>query len=100
MGRSKLDKFDDNAQNDHIIEPGKPLFNSIKGKWSTSVFKNTNPIHLELACGRGEYSIGLGQKFPDQNYIGIDIKGSRIWTGGKLAQKENLKNVAFLRRSV
>lgn len=69
----------------------------MKGKWHQQHFKNNNPIVIELACGRGEYSVALGEKFPDKNFIGIDIKGNRIHTGAKLAIEQKLHNVAFLR---
>ncbi len=72
----------------------------MKGKWNTDYFKNENPIVLELGCGKGEYSIGLAEKFSEKNFIGIDIKGARIWRGSKNAQEKNLHNVAFLRTQI
>lgn len=71
-----------------------------KGKWNSEFFHNDNPIVLELGCGKGEYTVGLARKFPDKNFIGIDIKGSRMWTGAKQAETEELKNVAFLRTNI
>lgn len=68
-----------------------------KGKWHSDVFKNDNPIVLELACGKGEYSIGLAQLHPDKNYIGLDIKGNRMWVGATEALEQSLDNVRFLR---
>jgi tRNA (guanine-N7-)-methyltransferase len=97
MVRNKLDKFKENDNWTTIVQPGKPIFENIKGNWNSRQFKNKNPIVLELACGRGEYSIGLAKIFPDKNFIGVDIKGPRIWRGGKLVEEENLNNVAFLR---
>jgi len=97
MGRSKLDKFKDNAASDYIIQPGKDMYELIKGNWRQMYFKNSHPLVLELACGRGEYTIGLARKFPDKNFVGVDIKGPRIWRGMKTAEAENLTNTGFLR---
>ena len=69
----------------------------IKGKWKEWFFENSNPITLELGCGRGEYTIALARQFSERNFIGVDVKGPRIWKGAKIALNENLKNVAFLR---
>ncbi|TCS89156.1 tRNA (guanine-N7-)-methyltransferase [Anseongella ginsenosidimutans] len=68
-----------------------------KGNWNTSYFRNENPIVLELGCGRGEYTVNMGQKMPKKNFIGIDIKGARLWRGAKTAYEEGMKNIAFLR---
>ncbi len=97
MGRSKTTKFADNKANRHVIQPDKPLFGKLCGRWSDKYFNNDHDIVLELACGRGEYTIGLARRFPDRNFIGIDIKGARIWTGSQHALNENLLNAAFLR---
>jgi tRNA (guanine-N7-)-methyltransferase len=97
MGRRKLDKFKDNTQSDFVIQPGKELFESIKGNWREVYFRNEHPLILELACGRGEYTIGLARIFPDWNFVGVDIKGPRIWRGMKIAEEERLNNVGFLR---
>src|SRR6202008_28425 len=70
---------------------------AMKGKWHSDYFKNNNPIILELGCGRGEYTIGLAKNNPDRNYIGVDIKGNRIWTGARYATDHNMTNVAFIR---
>lgn len=72
----------------------------LKGKWNSGHFKNNNPIVLELACGKGDYAIGLGEKYPDKNFIGVDLKGARIWRGAKTAIEKNLPNVAFLRSQI
>ncbi|HWY10539.1 MAG TPA: tRNA (guanosine(46)-N7)-methyltransferase TrmB [Bacteroidia bacterium] len=72
----------------------------LKGKWHKEYFKNENPIVLELGCGKGEYSVGLAKNNPDKNYIGVDIKGNRIWTGAKEALDTKLNNVAFLRTRI
>lgn len=72
----------------------------LKGKWNELHFKNNNPIVLELACGRGEYSLGLAKLFPNKNYIGVDIKGARLWRGAVNAQEDQLDNIAFLRTRI
>ena len=79
-----------------LKEEGFPL----RGKWNECYFHNSNPIVLELGCGKGEYAVGLGKKFPGKNYIGVDIKGARMWTGAKQVEEEKLTNVAFLRTSI
>jgi len=75
------------------MDAGKPY----KGKWASEFFKNNNPVVLELACGKGEYTVNLAQMFPEKNFIGIDYKGNRIWRGAKTAIEENITNVGFLR---
>ena len=84
----------------HVIEPSKPSYLMMRGKWRPEFFRNENPITLELACGRGEYTIGLSKIFPDKNFIGVDIKGERIWKGGTVALEEGLNNVGFLRTHI
>lgn len=81
----------------NFVQPDQNDFGKLKGKWASSFFKNDNPIVLELGCGRGEYSVGLARLFPHKNFIGVDIKGDRMYKGAKIAEDENLKNVAFLR---
>ena len=83
-----------------MIEPGKELYDSIKGNWSEVFFQNDHPIVVEMGCGRGEYSVGLARHFKEQNFIGVDIKGDRIWKGSSDADKEGLENVAFLRTQI
>jgi len=104
MAKNKLMKFDEMKTMERVFEPRMPEFMEgnflLKGKWREEVFKNDNPIVLELGCGKGEYSVGLGRKYPNQNFVGIDIKGARIWRGAKDANEENLTNVAFLRNVV
>ncbi|PWJ44970.1 tRNA (guanosine(46)-N7)-methyltransferase TrmB [Sediminitomix flava] len=97
MARQKQKKFAVTQQRDYIVEPGKEIYESIRGQWREKIFKNDNPIVLELACGRGEYSTGLGEVYPDKNFIGIDIKGDRLWYGSNVVEEKGLKNVAFLR---
>lgn len=97
MGRKKLERFADNDQAPNVIQDGKELYNQIQGNWRKSYFKNDNPIVLELGCGRGEYTVGLAEVFPEKNFVGVDIKGSRFWKGSQVALQKNLNNVAFLR---
>ncbi len=100
MARQKRQRFAQNALAENVIEKGKPLYTAIKGKWREVYFNNTNPIVLELACGKGEYTVGLGQLFPEKNFIGIDIKGERIARGSRQALQARLDNVAFLRTGI
>lgn len=104
MAKNKLQKFQDMKSFERVFEPEKKDFIDgnypLKGKWREEVFKNNNPIVLELGCGKGEYAVGLGEKYPNKNFIGIDIKGSRMWTGAKKINEENINNVAFLRTNV
>jgi tRNA (guanine-N7-)-methyltransferase len=95
--RAKRSRFNHNLTADNIIQQGKPLFEQIKGNWLSMYFKNNNPLSIELACGYGEYTTGLAKLYPAQNFIGIDIKGDRLWQGSILANEESLTNVAFLR---
>ncbi|MGE0588135.1 MAG: tRNA (guanosine(46)-N7)-methyltransferase TrmB [Cyclobacteriaceae bacterium] len=98
--KSKLARFKVISERDNVLEPGKELYFDIKGHWNKTYFKNDNPITLELACGRGEYTIGMAERFPDRNFIGIDIKGDRIWKGSTWAVEKQLSNVAFLRTQI
>lgn len=102
MSKNKLSKFADMATYPHVFEAA--AFDAgdfaMKGRWNADFFRNGNPIVLELGCGRGEYTVGLGRLFPDKNFIGIDIKGARMWTGATESLKEGLKNVAFLRTHI
>ena len=98
--KSKLKRFEIIAGRENVIEPGKELFNTIKGRWKEIIFKNDHPITIELACGRGEYSVGLARQFPNRNFIGIDKKGDRLWKGSTWAVEEGLGNVAFLRTGI
>ncbi len=98
--RKKQDRFEDNKASRNVIEQGKEIFERIKGKWRGDYFENEGDIVLELACGRGEYSTGLGAIYTNRNFIGVDIKGNRIWIGSKKARLEGLDNVAFLRTQI
>ena len=104
MAKNKLMKFDEMKTMERVFEPSMAEFIDVdyplQGNWNKDVFKNNNPIVLELGCGKGEYSVGLGRKYPNKNFVGIDIKGARVWKGAKEANAENLTNVAFLRNVV
>ena len=93
-------RFAANEENPNVIQAGKPIFEEIKGNWHEKQFQNHNPIVVELACGRGEFTVGLGREYRDQNFIGVDIKGSRIWKGSSTATAEGITNVAFLRTQI
>jgi tRNA (guanine-N7-)-methyltransferase len=97
MGRSKLAKFEAIATRENVLQDGDERFGKLAGSWREKHFKNNNPIVLEIGCGRGEYTVGLGRLFPDKDIIGVDIKGARIWKGSSMAMEEELHNVAFLR---
>lgn len=98
--KRKQERFKIIEQNTNVVEPSKPAYETIRGKWRSDFFKSANPITLELACGRGEYTIGLAKLFPGQNFIGVDIKGERIWKGSTIALEEQLLNAAFLRTHI
>lgn len=72
----------------------------LKGKWNQEVFRNNRPLVLELGCGRGEYTVGMARAFPERNFVGIDIKGARIWRGAKTVQEDQIPNAAFLRTRI
>jgi len=95
MGKDKLRKFDEIGTFANVYQLEEGIIN--KGNWSKKHFGNENPIVLELACGKGEYSVNMARTFPDINFIGIDYKGNRIWRGAKTALEYEVKNVAFLR---
>lgn len=97
MPRAKLKRFDENKTLYNLLQEGKEGFNDLKGRWNTHHFKNDLPITVEMGCGKGEYTIGLAREFKDRNFIGVDIKGDRLWTGSKQAINEKLDHVAFLR---
>jgi tRNA (guanine-N7-)-methyltransferase len=98
--KNKLFRFKVVSERENVIQPGKDLFASIKGQWNSVYFKKQQPITLELACGRGEYSVALANLFPGRNYVGVDIKGDRIWKGSTLAVEQNLLNIGFLRTNI
>lgn len=103
MGKDKLRRFAENETFANMFqmkyEDVKDGF-YLKGKWREEFFKNDNPLVLELGCGKGEYTVGLAKQYPDKNFIGIDIKGARMWRGCKTSVDENINNVAFVRSHV
>jgi tRNA (guanine-N7-)-methyltransferase len=104
VGKNKLEKFAENATFPNFFQPPQTeaIENGfeLKGKWNSNFFKNNNPIVLELACGRGEYTVGLAEKYPKKNFIGIDRKGARMWKGCKESIHLQLSNAAFLRTQI
>ncbi len=104
MGKNKLAKFDEMDRFENVIQAPYKILQSesffLKGKWADDFFKNPNPVILELGCGKGEYTVELAKKNPAFNYIGVDIKGARMYSGAKKALEKGLKNVAFLRTNI
>lgn len=98
--KRKQERFRIIEARDNVIERTKDVYETIKGNWRSTYFNNDNPITVELACGRGEYTVSLAKLFPEKNFIGVDIKGERIWKGSTLATEQNLTNVAFLRTPI
>ena len=95
--RIKLQRFAQNALRPDIVEPGKPDFGHLAGRWRPEFFHNDQPLVLEVGCGKGEYTVGLAQQHPDVNFLGLDIKGERIWRGSTRAEALGLGNVGFVR---
>ncbi len=95
MGQKKLQRFEEIKSFPNVLQ----YPSGMQGQWG-NFFKNKHPLILELACGKGEYATGLGALYPEKNFIGIDLKGNRIWVGAKKALQENLQNVAFLRTQI
>ena len=104
MSKGKLAKFADMDTYENVFQYPYSVVEHVpfemQGHWHEQYFKNENPIVLELGCGKGEYTVGLGRLFPDVNFIGVDIKGARMWTGATQALQEGMKNVAFLRTNI
>jgi tRNA (guanine-N7-)-methyltransferase len=104
LGKNKLARWTELDSYNNVIQPeigevsGKD--HPIKGKWNKEIFKNENPLVLELGCGKGEYSVGLATRFPEKNFIGVDIKGARMWRGAKTSNERKMSNVAFLRTRI
>lgn len=100
MGKDKLRRFAVIKEYSNVHEPVVMQEYALKGKWRSEYFKNENPIVLELGCGKGEYSVGLAKHFPNKNFIGVDIKGSRLYIGATEALEAKMNNVAFLRTKI
>ncbi len=105
MGKNKLARFAENETFKNLIQISFAQMQEwgqcpLKGKWKEEMFGNSNPIVLELGCGKGEYTVGLARKYPQKNFIGIDIKGARLWRGCKTSNEENMGNVAFIRSHI
>lgn len=103
-GKNKIRRFKENETFQNVIQPSRAEIVggkfALKGKWNSDFFKNQHPIVLELGCGKGEYTVGLSELFPEKNFVGIDIKGARFWRGAKTAIENNQNNVAFLRTQI
>ena len=100
--KNKLKRFRDNDSFENVIQPSRQEILEgfeLKGAWN-SIFSNPNPIVLELGCGKGEYTLALAERYPEKNFIGIDIKGARLWRGAKTALENKLPNVRFLRMNI
>ena len=104
MGKDKARRFAENLTFKNMIQPEfEEIFHKdhpLKGRWHEDFFKNSNPIVLELGCGRGEYTVALGKANPDKNFIGVDIKGARMWRGAKTATQDNMENIGFVRTRI
>ena len=104
MGKNKLKKFAEIDRMECVLQyPREKLIAQgfpFKGHWHDEIFKNSNPIVLELGCGKGEYTVGLAQKYPQKNFVGIDIKGARIWKGAKEVEEKGITNAIFLRSEI
>ena len=104
MGKNKLQKFEDMSRFPHVFQYPFSVLEAegfeMKGKWNELFFKNDSPIVLELGCGKGEYTVGLGKQYPEKNFIGVDIKGARMWRGATQSFKDKMSNVAFLRTHI
>ncbi|KAA6318507.1 tRNA (guanine-N(7)-)-methyltransferase [termite gut metagenome] len=104
MGKNKLRKFADMSTYPHVFEYPYSVMEHVpfkmQGEWNKDFFENHNPIVLELGCGRGEYAVRLGKLFPDTNFIAVDIKGARMWSGASESLEVGMKNVAFLRTNI
>ena len=99
MAKNKLQKFADMETYSHVFQYPFAVLKErgfdMRGKWNEKFFHNDNPIVLELGCGKGEYAVGLARRYPNKNFIGVDIKGARMWTGASEAKAEGIENVAF-----
>jgi tRNA (guanine-N7-)-methyltransferase len=103
MGKNKLKRWAEMETFPRVFQPAMDFHapdSPLKGRWKTDVFGNPNPLVLELGCGKGEYTVQLARRYPEKNFIGIDIKGARMWRGARSAHEEDLCNAAFLRTRI
>lgn len=102
--KNKLKRFKENENFENVFQPTREEVVggefALKGKWKQDFFKNDNPLIIELGCGKGEYSVGLAERYPNKNFVGIDIKGARFWRGAKTAVESEMYNVAFVRTQI
>ena len=104
MGKNKLERFEENLTFPNLFQVSYEFLQQntfhLRGNWNTAFFKNNNPIVLELGCGKGEYTVNLAKKYPNKNFIGVDIKGARLWRGCKTSNDDKMTDVAFLRTRI
>jgi tRNA (guanine-N7-)-methyltransferase len=104
MGKNKLRRFAEMKEFSCVFEPVKADVVddnfSLKGKWHADYFRNENPLVVELGCGKGEYTVALAKKYPERNFVGVDVKGARIWRGSKTVEEEEIENAAFVRTKI
>lgn len=104
LSKNKLKKFEETREFERVFQPEfEEVYQRdypLKGKWNKEVFKNNNPVILELGCGKGEYTVGLAREYPGKNFIGVDIKGARLWKGARESNEEQILNSGFLRTRI
>ncbi|WP_323756111.1 tRNA (guanosine(46)-N7)-methyltransferase TrmB [Roseivirga sp.] len=100
MSRQKQKRFEELKERENVLEDYKALYTQLRGNWNKLYFKNEQPITIEMGCGRGEYTTGLARVYPNRNFVGVDVKGDRLWVGSTQAIEENLTNVGFLRAQI
>ncbi len=100
MGRAKLKRFNENSSRHNILQDDKPIYKHLKGNWNKDFFKVDQPITVEMGCGKGEYTVGLSKLNPNENFIGVDVKGDRLWVGSTMCIEEGIENAAFLRAQI
>jgi len=100
MGRAKLQRFKELKDRQNVLQDDKPIFANLKGNWNKEVFVKALPITVEIGCGKGEYTVGLAQRYPEHNHVGVDVKGDRLWAGSTQAMAQKLDNAVFLRAQI
>ena len=100
MPRQKQIRFEELKQRENVLEDDNPLYTQLKGEWNSEYFKNELPITVEMGCGKGEYTTGLAEVYPNRNFVGVDVKGDRLWVGSTEALEKKLDNVAFIRTQI